>query len=129
MVACLVIQSVRQAYIQSQLKTSDRQGRSVDTWISLPPELQPAEWKQLPFRDPVVKLVKALYGHPDSGGLWERHLKAALTKLGFTEIDEHKSSFWHPKHKCLLTAYVDDILCPVRWKLKLRSGMTSVTHV
>jgi len=57
-----------QAYIQSLLKTSDRQGRPVDTWISLPPELQPPEWKKLPFRDPVVKLVKALYGHPDSGG-------------------------------------------------------------
>ena len=99
-----------QAYIQSLLKTSDRQGRSVDTWISLPPELQPPEWKKLPFRDPVVKLVKALYGHPDSGGLWERHLKAALIKCGFTEISEHKSSFWHPQHKCLLTAYVDDIL-------------------
>lgn len=58
----------------------------------------------------MVKLVKALYGHPDSGGLWERHLKAALVKCGFQEFPEHLSSFWHPKHKCLLTAYVDDLL-------------------
>jgi hypothetical protein len=99
-----------QAYIQSYLKTQDRQGRPVETWISLPPELQPKEWKDLPFRDPVVKLVKALYGHPDSGGLWERHLRSALNKCGFTELNEHLSSFWHPTHKCLLTAYVDDIL-------------------
>ena len=99
-----------QAYIQSYLITQDRKGRSVETWISLPPELQPKEWRSLHFRDPVVKLVKALYGHPDSGGLWERHLRAALVTCGFTELTEHLSSFWHPKHKCLLTAYVDDIL-------------------
>jgi hypothetical protein len=99
-----------QAYIQSYLKTRDRKGRLVETWISLPPELWPKEWKDLPFRDPVVKLVRALYGHPDSGGLWERHLRAALIKCGFTELNEHLSSFWHPTYKCLLRAYVDDIL-------------------
>ena len=99
-----------QAYIQSYLKGSDAKGNPIETWISLPPELQPESWKSLPFRDPVVKLVKALYGHPDSGGLWERHLKAALHKCGFQEQPEHPSSFWHPTHKCLLTAYVDDLL-------------------
>ena len=99
-----------QAYIQSYLKGSDTKGKPIETWITLPPELQPSSWKSLPFRDPVVKLVKALYGHPDSGGLWERHLKAALVKCGFQELPEHLSSFWHPKHKCLLTAYVDDLL-------------------
>ena len=63
------------AYVQAMLSSKFR------TWIELPPELRPKWWKDK-FVKPVVLLVKALYGHPDAGGLWERHLKTIIKSLG-----------------------------------------------
>ena len=46
----------------------------VTTWVTLPPECRPKTkdgkdlWFQMGIRDPVVPLVRALYGHPDAGG-------------------------------------------------------------
>ena len=51
-----------QAYCQADLG-----GKA--TWIRLPPERWPEGWKGM--KDPVCKLVKALYGHPNSGSYWE----------------------------------------------------------
>ncbi len=47
------------AYTQSWLG-------GITTWVRLPLDQWPASWKGM--RDPVCKLVLALYGHPDSGG-------------------------------------------------------------
>ena len=58
----------------------------------------------------MCRLQKALYGHPESGGHWERHLNAAVDKIGGERIPNHPSSFWFDKHKALLTVYVDDLL-------------------
>ena len=55
-------------------------------------------------------LHKALYGHPDSGGYWERHLTNAVKKRGGVPIHNHPSSFWFEDRKLLLTVYVDDLL-------------------
>ena len=55
-------------------------------------------------------LQKALYGHPEAGGHWERHLTKALLELGFTKVPEHKSTFWFAEAQQLLTVYVDDLL-------------------
>jgi len=49
-----------QAYIQAKLK-------GTPTWVRLPKEHWPPEWRGK-YKDPVVKLNLALYGHPDSGG-------------------------------------------------------------
>ena len=38
------------------------------------------------YRRPCVRLVRALYGHPDAGGMWERHCEAHLKKVGFVAI-------------------------------------------
>ena len=53
------------AYVQALLSSKYK------TWIELPPELRPKHWRDK-FVKPVVLLVKALYGHPDAGGLWEQ---------------------------------------------------------
>jgi hypothetical protein len=98
------------AYIQSKLESKDSSGRAILTWITLPPELKPTSWSSLPYDDPVVVLEKALYGHPDSGGLWERHLTKALKQIGFIPIESHPSCFWHHEWHLMLTAYVDDLL-------------------
>ena len=61
----------------------------VETWVSLPRELEPTWWRDKgKFHDPVVKLVRALYGHPDSGGYWEQKCSDSLTKCGWKLIDE-----------------------------------------
>ena len=46
--------------------------------------------------------------HPDSGGYWERHCAAHLTSVGFVEVADWRSCFWHPKWSVFLTVYVDD---------------------
>ena len=63
-----------QAYIQAELSGKE-------TWILLPEEAWPDSWyecrKGVPdkskpiYYKPVIRLYKALYGHPDSGTRWE----------------------------------------------------------
>ena len=55
-------------------------------------------------------LVRALYGHPEAGGHWERHLTNALKALGGSPVQGHPSCYWFVKEKLLLTVYVDDLL-------------------
>ena len=61
-----------QAYIQSELG-------EVPTWVRLSKEGWPAAWVKQGLRDPVVPLRLALYGHPDSGGYWEKHCETHLS--------------------------------------------------
>ena len=63
------------------------------------------------YVDPVVLLVLALYGHPDSGGTYGNVIVRKLCML----LDFHPlypecwpSMFWHPRLRLLLGVYVDD---------------------
>ena len=59
--------------------------------------------------DPVVRVRKALYGHPDAPGLWERHLEQGLSEVDFEPIDENwPSVFFHKRLQLFLMVYVDD---------------------
>ena len=58
----------------------------------------------------MCRLVKALYGHPESGGHWERHLEESVIACGGTPTDNHPSSFWFEETQLMLTVYVDDVL-------------------
>ena len=66
-----------QAYTQSYLDSP------IKTWVSIPEEQWPQEWKDRGMRDPVCPLILALYGHPDSGGFWEKHCEAHVFSFGF----------------------------------------------
>jgi hypothetical protein len=88
-----------QAYIQSKLGGDP-------TWVRLPRDRWPASWGGM--RDPVCPLILALYGHPDSGGYWEKHCEKELRAVGFTPIPEWRSCFWHDALKLYLVVYVDD---------------------
>ncbi|CAE7028491.1 GIP [Symbiodinium sp. CCMP2592] len=90
------------AYVQALLKSK------YQTWIELPPELRPAWWREC-FAKPVVLLLRALYGHPEAGGLWEKHLKEVLRNMGGQELPEYPGNFWFPETKLLLSTYVDDL--------------------
>ena len=89
-----------QAYVQAEL-------RGPPTWILLPEEAQPSEWKGK-FNKPVVVLKKALYGHPDSGTFWEEHCDQCLKRGGFEPVQSWQSCYWHPELKLFLIVYVDD---------------------
>ena len=70
-------------------------------------------WFTMGIRDPVVPLVKALYGHPDAGGYWENHCNDHLAKVGFVSVDNLPSIFWHRELPLLLMVYVDDF----KWRV------------
>ena len=75
----------------------------------LPVDRWPKHWVGK-YRRPVVLPRIALYGHPDSGGLWEMHCEKMLIAVGFIMPDPEgwPSVFFHPQLKLLLVVYVDD---------------------
>ena len=99
------LRDAEQAYIQASLV---RKGKPL-TWVRLPRTWWPKSWADR-FRDPVVLLLKALYGHPESGAVWEGHLRKALTGLGWGEIESWPSVWLLRDENALLIVYVDDLL-------------------
>ena len=97
-----------QAKIATTLRTADGNVVQLETWIRLPHNRWPAHWHGK-FKDPVVRLVLALYGHRDAGGCRERHCNEAMVKLGFKAISEWQSCFCHPRLHLMLVIYVDDL--------------------
>ena len=91
-----------QAYIQAIFT-------GVPTWLSLPRNRWPEHWSK-EFWQPMVPLVLALYGHPDSGGIWENHLSSRIGKEGWKQIlpDVWQSTFYHAEYNCMLVVYLDD---------------------
>ena len=121
---CSTAADAIKAYVQAYLKGKHK------TWIELPPELRPAWWKTK-FVKPVVLLIKALYGHPDAGGLWEAHLKRALHNLGGSEVVEFPGNFYFPDTKLLLSTYVDDLTLagPIDQRQPFWEKLTSLVDV
>ena len=92
-----------QAYIQAKLK-------GPLCWVELPTDAWPSEIQDWKFRRPVVRLDKALYGHPDSGTMWEQHCDKKVQEIGFKPIgEEWPSMYFHDELKLLLVIYVDDL--------------------
>ena len=62
------------------------------------------------FRRPVVRLIKASYGHPDSGTMWEQHCDRNVKELKFVPVgEEWPSMHFHKELQLLLVIYVDDL--------------------
>ena len=101
------------AYTQARLKTNLKQddGSVIQliTWVRVPQNRWPPEWHKKGYKDPVVKLVLALYGHPDAGGCWEQHCNSEMKKVGFAPIPEWQSTFFHARLGLMLVIYVDDL--------------------
>ena len=103
-------------------------------WICLPPEARTA--KTGGFRRPVVKLLRALYGHPDSGTMWEQHCDTHVKSVGFAPVgEEWHSCYFHHKLRLFLVIYVDDFKMagpkdnlPNGWSL-LQKGLVIETPV
>ncbi len=91
-----------QAYIQAPM-------RGPKCWVTLPREAvqNPSFYYQV--QSPVVELIVALCGHPDSPTFWEMHCSEQVKKAGFEALGpEWPSVFFHPQLRLLLSIYVDD---------------------
>ena len=92
-----------QAYIQASLT-------GPPCWVELPSDAWPDDVDVSKYHRPVVRLLKALYGHPDAGTMWEKHCDTQVRQLGFKPIgDEWPSMYFHEGLKLLLVIYVDDL--------------------
>ena len=96
------VADVVRAYVQSLLKTKD------PTFVEFPRRLCPKRGRGM--RRPCSRLSKSLYGHPEAGGHWERHLEVIVVRMGGQKVPTHPSCFFFPLLKLLLTIYVDDLL-------------------
>ena len=94
-----------QAYTQAKFGHGEK--TPMDTWVRLPKERWPKEWHGK-YKDPVVPLFLALYGHPLPGVFWERHCREALLSVGFTTFPGWESVYIHRGLKLVLAVYVDD---------------------
>ena len=95
-----------QAYIQAKLG-------GTETWVEIPEEGWPEEWRKngAPCERPCMRLIQALYGHPDSGTFWEKHADKRLLELGFIPAAESwPSCYLHEDLDLFLVLYVDDFL-------------------
>ena len=94
----------KQAYTQSKLGGDE-------TWVFLPEDQWPTDWKRRGFKRPVCRLDLALYGHPNAGAYWEQHCDKHLRAQGFIPIDNNdawRSCYHHKELDGFLIVYVDD---------------------
>ena len=61
------------------------------------------------MHQPVYRLKKALYGHPDAGTYWEQTCDQHVRSVGFEPVgEEWPSCYRHAQLNLLLVIYVDD---------------------
>ena len=95
---------VETAYLQASLRG---QG-GVETWTALPRSSWPEYWA-CKWKEPMVRLYRALYGHPESGNRWQRRCDEVLTSFEWEILPEWPSIYRHPSGAAL-AVYVDDFL-------------------
>ena len=108
------------AYVQALLEPK------FQTWIELPPELRPKRWRDK-FVRPVVLLLRALYGHPEAGGLWEKHLKQVLRQLGGKRYQSTQEIFGFLKQSSFSPLMLTILRCLVPKKSTSEFG-TDLQH-
>ena len=75
------------------------------------------------FRDPVVCLLRALYGHPLAGEMWHQHIEKAIKNLGYESMIEWPSVYFKGfgATLILIVLYVDDLLIAAAKELAHRA--------
>ena len=106
---CISTGDAVKAYLQSWLESN------AATWVRLPKEIWPSSWYDASgkpmYRRPVIRLWRSLYGHPEAGSHWERHLERELLSLGASKVAEFPSTYIFDNYGGLaLIVYVDDFV-------------------
>ena len=101
------------AYLQAVIDTPTR----TPTFVELPREWCPDSWfvdgalRKVPKYDrPHCRFLRALYGHPEAGVLWEGKLDDIIKNLGWSSIPGNGGVYVHAKTKAAIVVYVDDML-------------------
>ena len=55
-------------------------------------------------------MLKALYGHPEAGALWEARLDDIMKNLGWSPIPWNGGTYTHAKTATAMVVYVDDMM-------------------
>ena len=98
-----------QAYVQAPLGPD-----TIPVYASMPYERLPAKGRELVdkgiIKRPVVLLRKALYGHPDSGPIWESHCDSHLRAAGYESLADKgwPGTYYRKELSLFLVVYVDD---------------------
>ena len=66
------------AYTQTFIGSA--RGGGTPTWVRIPRHRWPKHWEGK-YRDPVVRMALALYGHVDAGGYWEEYCTKNVLKV------------------------------------------------
>ena len=77
--------SIMQADADQAYTQADMAGKA-ETWIDVPKHLYAASWD--PQQRYVMRMDKALYGHPAAGSYWEAHCHKRVLQCGFVPIGE-----------------------------------------
>ena len=117
LVACLPQNDGQQsdatmAYTQAPFK-------GTETWVIIPRHQWPKPGSQhydkwywpdgtQRFKTPCNRMLRALYGHPQSGGWWEQHADAIARERGFVPIPNWRGCYFHAELHIFLIIYVDD---------------------
>ena len=106
----MTTRDAEQAYIQSYINTPGRP----ETWVRLPKSWWPPEWfnpdGSPKYKDPVCLLEKSLYGHPESGPLWDKKLHVIMKKCGYLVVEASPGVFYNPVTDVEVNVYVDDFV-------------------
>ena len=83
-----------------------------ETWVSLPRDRHPKSWYNADgsckYDNPVVRLVRNLYGHPLAGLYWQKFCDDAVRKVGFEPVVGWECLYKHSADGLILSIYVDD---------------------
>ena len=93
------------AYVQAPMK-------GTPTFIRLPKAWWPPHWVGK-YRDPLCRLLRALYGHPDAGNHWADKIGEELKRLQFKEVESWTAVFVlnaAKSHVAVFVLYVDDLV-------------------
>ena len=58
----------------------------------------------------MVVLKRALYGHPESGPIWDKKMHSVMKQCGFLPIEGSPGVFYHPSKNAEMIVYVDDFI-------------------
>ena len=107
------LRDAESAYLQALMDTPTR----TSTYVELPREWWPSTWfhygakrTEPKYIRPHCRLLRALYGHPESGALWERTLQVIMGQEGWTTVPNHGGVFVNKKSAALVIVYVDDMI-------------------